>query len=152
MEEENFGKRKRAYVYEDEEPDKPYISVQAKDLRVGDCCFTSITAPPNYLGKVVGTQKTDDGRYIIEFSNESHGMKTSQEVVAPEKSYFRLEGREMLNPYARKKTLSVTKRTAIEGGRGRSRRLRRRRSRRHNTRRQRRSHKRLYRVRHRHHK
>lgn len=119
---------KNAYVYEDEPADEPYQSIQAKDLRVGDCCFTSITAPPDYIGKVIGIQKTHDGMHLIQFSNQPNGVKTSQEIAPPEKTYFRVKGRETINPYARERQL-FSPRSSSRGGvrrRRKSRRIRHR--------------------------
>ena len=79
------------------------------DLQIGDCCFMSKTAPPQYLGKVVNKIKNDDGTIQIDFQQHDGNIYTD---VKPENyAYIISPNIEVPNPYAKK-----VKKARLKGG------------------------------------
>ena len=79
------------------------------DLQIGDCCFMSKTAPPQYLGKVVNKIKNDDGTIQIDFQQHDDNIYTD---IKPENyAYIISPNIEVPNPYAKK-----VKKARLKGG------------------------------------
>jgi hypothetical protein len=79
------------------------------DLHIGDCCFMSKTAPPQYLGKVVNKIKNDDGTIQIDFQQHDGNIYTD---IKPENyAYVISPNIETPNPFAKKVTIKGGKKT-----------------------------------------
>jgi hypothetical protein len=117
---DKYGKpgiiRKRAVLKPDHkdynDPEYEYEEFNTKkntELQIGDCCFMSKTAPPQYLGKVVNKIKNDDGTIQIDFQQHDGNIYTD---IKPENyAYIISPNIEDPNPYAKKARLKGGKKT-----------------------------------------
>ena len=109
-------KRQRAVLKPDHkdynDPEYEYEEFNTKkntELQIGDCCFMSKTAPPQYLGKVVNKIKNDDGTIQIDFQQHDGNIYTD---IKPENyTYIISPNIEDPNPYAKKARLKGGKKT-----------------------------------------
>lgn len=112
----DIKKRKRVVLKPDHkdynDPEYEYEEFNTKkntDLQIGDCCFMSKTAPPQYLGKVVNKIKNDDGTIQIDFQQHDGNIYTD---IKPENyAYIISPNIEEPNPYAKKARLKGGKKT-----------------------------------------
>lgn len=103
-------KRQRAVLKPDHkdynDPEYEYEEFNTKkntELQIGDCCFMSKTAPPQYLGKVINKIKNDDGTIQIDFQQHDGNIYTD---IKPENyAYIISPNIEEPNPYAKKARL-----------------------------------------------